>query len=53
MLADPSVSEVIRPLIRPEVSSVLSGDPAAHPLQAWPLANLGLWAVETGIDLDP
>ncbi|MCP4496203.1 MAG: asparagine synthase [Phycisphaeraceae bacterium] len=53
MLADPLVSEAIRPLVRPEVSSVLNGDPAAHPLQAWPLANLGLWAVETGIDLDP
>ena len=53
MLADPSVSDAIRPLIRPEVSSILSADPAAHPMQAWPLANLGLWAVETGITLDP
>ena len=53
MLGDPSVSDAIRPLLRPEVWSVLGRDPEAHPLQAWPLANLGLWSVETGISLDP
>ena len=53
MLADPSVSDAIRPLVRPEVSSILEEAPGDHPLQAWPLANLGLWAVETGIGLDP
>lgn len=53
MLADPSISDAIRPLVRPEVSSRLEEDPAAHPLQAWPLANLGVWAIETGVALDP
>ena len=53
MLADSSVADAIRPLVRPEIASVLVEDPAAHPLQAWPLANLGLWAVETGLTLDP
>ena len=53
MLADSSVADAIRPLVRTEIASVLVEDPAAHPLQAWPLANLGLWAVETGLTLDP
>ena len=53
MLAEPGVAEAIRPLVRPEILAVLVADPAAHPLQAWPLANLGVWSVETGVPLDP
>jgi len=51
MLASADVREALRPLVR----AVPGADPdhSADPLVAWPLANLGLWSVETGIPLEP
>ncbi len=51
MLEDPDVRDALEPLVgqRPPAG----GDGQNDALSAWPLANLGLWSVETGIPLSP
>ena len=43
VLASPGRLERLEQWVRPEVLGAVAMDPAAHPLVAWPLANLGLW----------
>ena len=53
ILEDAAVQAAIEPLLEPEALSVVLEDPVSNPLQAWPLANLGLWSVEAGVSLAP
>ena len=43
VLGSPGRLERLEEWVRPEVLGAVAMDPAAHPLVAWPLANLGLW----------
>lgn len=52
MLQDDAVTAAIRPLILPGTLESILAPESPHGLLAWPLANLGVWCVETGITLD-
>ena len=43
VLASSERLERLEQWVRPEVLGVVATDPEAHPLVAWPLANLGIW----------
>ena len=53
ILEDATVQAALEPLLEPEALSAVLEDPGSNPLQAWPLANLGLWSVEAGVSLAP
>ncbi|RPG14224.1 MAG: asparagine synthase (glutamine-hydrolyzing) [Phycisphaera sp. TMED9] len=53
ILQDDAVQSSLEPLLDPTAMSAVLTDPPSYPLQAWPLANLGLWSVETGVLLAP
>ncbi len=50
LLAEPDLREALRPLVG-EIAA--RDEPAIDALLAWPLANLGLWSIETGVPLIP
>ena len=51
LLQDAAIQTALEPLLEPNAMAAVLEDPGSHPLQAWPLANLGLWSVETGVSL--
>ncbi len=50
MLEAPDIRLALEPLVGPLPGP---GDPVTDPLMAWPLANLGLWSMESGVSLAP
>jgi asparagine synthase (glutamine-hydrolysing) len=53
ILGDGAVQAALEPLLNATAMSKVISEPESYPLQAWPLANLGLWSVETGVSLAP
>jgi asparagine synthetase B (glutamine-hydrolysing) len=53
ILEDTSVQAALEPLLDPMAMAAVLKDPGSHPLQVWPMANLGLWSVEAGVSLAP
>jgi asparagine synthase (glutamine-hydrolysing) len=51
MLASTELREALQPLVRSVPAP--GGEGPSNPLISWPLANLGLWSIETGLPLTP
>lgn len=53
MLLDAEIAEATRPLLLDGVVDAITAPESPLALLAWPMANLGVWSIETGVPLDP